>query len=363
MLNIYYTLFLPYILMAFLSIDKRFNENLKILIVPTIVLFVLFSGLQYGISDYWSYLELYQNYNFSHLNFPFFNSYKDGGTGHEFLYSFLSTLYAQAGFPFAVFLLLIALLAVGMKLYFLKLYSPYFFLSFLVYLALILIKDMTQLRANVATSIIFFSILAIQNRKPFIFTLMILIASSFHVFALTALPLYWLATSKNSKRYIKILMVAGVIIGAAGGLVNFLVENLTGDLFGYLYWKLKGYSDNELNGTVNPFGIGNIFQILFVIYGIYKWDKLSDIAKTLLVFIAYGIFGYMIVSDLGLLAYRFLEMYVHLSLAILFSMYIYIGNKKEKYTLWLFMFVYSLFFMIQKISFSDTVPYNNILFM
>jgi len=90
---------------------------------------------------------------------------------------------------------------------------------------------------------------------------------------------------------------------------------------------------------------------------------LDDIYKIILLFMVFGISGYMIASDLGLLAYRFLEMYVHLALATLVSVFIYIGSKKEKYFLWLLFFIYSLFFMIQKISFSDTVPYNNILFL
>lgn len=46
---------------------------------------------------------MYDNYTFEHINFPFFISYAHGGTGHEFGFTFLSTLFS---FRMPLFLLL-----------------------------------------------------------------------------------------------------------------------------------------------------------------------------------------------------------------------------------------------------------------
>lgn len=148
---------------------------------------------------------------------------------------------------------------------------------------------MTQLRA---TSIIFFSALLIIYKKPFIYFLSILLASSFHVFALTALPLYWIARSKYLKKIIIIGIVASVIIYLSGGILTVIINNTVADPFSYLHYKLTGYIEGDKNISVNAFGLGNIFYLGIISYGIYTNENM--LYKILLLYMAFGVYSHLI---------------------------------------------------------------------
>lgn len=353
---------MPFILASVLSVDNKINKPFKFLVPVVILLVYLFAGLQNGLGDYTSYEYLYNNYSFEHFNVPFYINFDGGGAGLEFVYASLSTLFSTVGLPFSVFFLFIVFFTVGIKLLWLKENSSYFFISLLIYLSFILIKDMTQIRAQVACSIIFLATYFIINKKPIKYSFLVLLASGFHIFAITALPLYLMYKIKNHKKAITILLLFTFIITLSGGLVTLMIDNFNIGPLSFIQLKLTRLRDSSLNHAVNPLGFGVLFLVALVTYGLYKWDEVKKNRMVLVVFLyyVYGIIGYLLFSDLGLLSFRFIEMYSHLSLAIILPFYIKISTYKMKLFIYFITIIYALYFLILKIN--ATKEYNNILF-
>jgi len=353
---------IPFILASVLTVDNKINQPFKLLIPAAILLIYLFAGLQNGLGDYSSYEYLYSNYSFEHFGIPFFDKFDGAGTGHEFIYTSLATLFSTAGLPFSVFFIFIVFFTVGIKLFWLKENSSYFFISLLIYLSFILIKDMTQIRAQVASSIIFLATYFIINKKPVKYSLMVLLASGFHIFAITAFPLYLIYSIKNHKKALVITLLSTLIITLSGGLVALIVDNFNFGPLNFIQLKVSRLQGSDLNHAVNPFGLGILFLLSLAFYGLYKWDDIKNNRLILVAFIyyIYGLIGYLLFSDLGLLSFRFLEMYSHLSLAIILPFYIKISTYKVKLIMYFITIMYSLYFLILKIN--ATQEYDNILF-
>jgi hypothetical protein len=353
---------IPFILASVLCVDKNINNPFKLFIPAVILLVYFFAGLQNGLGDYTSYKFLYNNYSFEHFGIPFFDKFDGVGTGHEFIYTSLATLFFTVGLPFSVFFIFIVFFTVGIKLLWLKKHSSYFFISLLIYLSFIFIKDMTQIRAQVASSIIFLATYFIVNKKPIKYIFMVLLASGFHIFAITAFPLYLISKIKNHNKVIPILLLLTFIISLSGGLITLIVDNFSYGPLSFIQLKVSRLQDSSLNHAVNPFGFGIIFLVTLAIYGLYKWDEIknSRLVQVVFLYYVYGLMGYLLFSDLGLLAFRFMEMFSHLSLAIILPFYIKISTYKMKLVMYFITIVYSLYFLILKVN--ATQEYDNILF-
>ncbi|WP_404363748.1 EpsG family protein [Marinobacter sp.] len=360
---IYYLLFIPYFLASILSIDIFFRRALRPVAFISIFIMVFFAGTQYGIGDYYNYLSIYKGYSFSDFAVPFFTSYEHGGTGHEFIFSSLAVALQSLGFPYGVFFILLSVVTVGGKLLFLYKFSPYFFISLVVYLAFIYLKDMTQLRGAMASSIIIWSTIFIVRNKPFYFILSIFFASGFHVFSIVALPLYWICISRFSSSVVVLGLIVSYFLSFHSSFVQFFLNYADNDTLGYIYRKVEGYYHGDRQAEVNPFGSGSFFYVFVILFCIYRKEKIfsySPLSWYAFIYFAYGFILYILFFDLSIIAYRSLEVFSHLALAFILAVLVKVETKFMRLFWWSLSVIYASFFAYVKIN--DVAPYRSVLF-
>lgn len=94
----------------------------------------------------------------------------------------------------SVFLLAVAFIGVGLKLIAIRNYSNYYYLSLIVYLSkYILLQDMIQVRAGVASAIFLCSIKYLYNRSAIKYIAAITVAAMFHYSALIYFAFYFIS--------------------------------------------------------------------------------------------------------------------------------------------------------------------------
>lgn len=118
--------------------------------------------------------------------------------GFEKGYSFIEWVMARSGVPATMFFLIIAVISLLLLAIFLKNSTPYSMFALSYYLVrTFTARDMNQIRQALATSIVLLSIQYIQQKKLLKFSIIVLIASMFHVAALVMFVPYVLINYFN----------------------------------------------------------------------------------------------------------------------------------------------------------------------
>ncbi|MGG1676530.1 EpsG family protein [Neobacillus sp. NRS-1170] len=109
--------------------------------------------------------------------------------------------YLCGNFHWVIFIS--ALLAIPLKIFVINKYSEDKLLSLFIYFTGVFIMyDMGVIRQGISIAIAFFSIQYILNRSLIKFLAVILLASSFHVTALVFIPLYFISSSRFTRKAI-----------------------------------------------------------------------------------------------------------------------------------------------------------------
>jgi hypothetical protein len=352
----------PFFFALFFVVSNFFAKNSKFFIIFVLPLCVMFSTFQYGMGDYFDYQRLFDGYTFSNFAIPFFTSFEHGGTGHEFVFASLMSVFSYFHFPYWFFLFVVSIITIGLKLFFFYRFSPIFIASLIIYFSFVFFKDMTQLRGSTASSFILLSSLYIHKKNPIKYIFMVLLASGFHVFSLLALPVYWISNSRYSPFILILLLCCSYVFWVFGGVVDVFLNTFNEGQFGYIYKKIHGYYYISGSTEINPLGFGSIFHIFLILYCIFfrsELKKISGMFWPLFVFYAYGFLCYVIFFDLSLLAYRSLEIFSHTSLALIFAFVIYSKRGIKRLAAIILLFLYSSFFFFQRIEYYEN--YSTIL--
>ena len=109
------------------------------------------------------------------------------------------------------FLVAVAVIILGSESVLILKYSPSPLQSVLYYLGLLYFSfHMSGTKQTLAMSLIIFSFMAIIDRKPLRFVILVIIASFFHFPALVFLPAYWVANMKLERGYL--IFLSGLLI-------------------------------------------------------------------------------------------------------------------------------------------------------
>lgn len=157
-------------------------------------------------------------------------------------------------------MLIYAAISVTIRFIAIKRYSPFIFLSVIIWIGnLMILQDMTQIRAAVASSIMLLATGAHYERKPVPYFSLTLIATMFHVSALLMIPL-WLFTSKKINKWLWTGIIAtGYILALKGIYLTSLLSLLP---FEYIQTKLLTYSiETTDDGGANILGLFQITRI------------------------------------------------------------------------------------------------------
>lgn len=192
-MNIYEVILFVISLFAILEIILKFDTKEHLINISLYWLFVVvlicFAGLRTMGADYVNYLEIYQT-----LKKP--NSWNDWVVlTIEPGFKLLISLFTSTSFHTALFA--VATIAVLLKAFFLKKYSPYPLLSLAIYFtSIFIIKEMGQIRHGIAMGIVLWSFDALFDNKRRKFLLITIFAILFHWSAFCVLPLYFFGNKK-----------------------------------------------------------------------------------------------------------------------------------------------------------------------
>jgi len=352
---IYYSIFCILLILTIIDFYniKRYQAIFILFLIG--IALILFSGLRYDTGfDYFNYKN---NFILFKKGQGIFN--KSFEPGFSLLVIILNKLRAN----YQWVLIISAILAVTLKLAFIKKYSPYIFLSVLLYYSRVyLFNDLGQIRQGIALGIILWSLVYLLERRFIKFTLVVLLASLFHVSALIFFPVYFLVNHKFNKIYLFIILIISYLLG------NIDFKNILSDLLSSLPWFISGKLSYYLS-IENRIGLtfSALFRILIVIlYMFVEKDIQCDNSFKNTVFNLYyvGVIFYLSLNSLPQLAGRGSNYYQEFE--ILLIPLIITGFKKAyyfKFAFVLFICFYSLWGLYTTTHYDihSYIPYKSIL--
>ncbi|AYN29776.1 EpsG family protein [Buttiauxella sp. 3AFRM03] len=288
------------IILSLFSSSKR-DVFSCVLLILLAVLMVFIAGLRANDSDYYAYKEMYESvpmvYDFS------LTSIRDihGEVG----YLYLSSLFKTIGISFQVFLFFIAFLSITLTVSAFNKISILPLLSLIFYLShAFLVRDMIQIRAGLAVSIILFSIVNIKSYKKGI--LAICIAGLIHSGAFAVAIIYPFLRKKviSVKMFIfafVVLMLFSYVNGLSVILSTLANYNLLpSSISTYIGWAEYDY---RIPVVTNPVFIKGLL-IIFLLHKYIGRELKSEAIITLYNLYVIGMLFMAAFSEMAILSGR-----------------------------------------------------------
>ncbi|PSL35873.1 EpsG family protein [Chitinophaga ginsengisoli] len=162
-----------------LHVDLRKMQNAFYIFI--LIFLAVFAGTRMMGFDYETYKDIF--------------SYASSGDlfGVQIEIGWALICYLFGGFGFNAFLLFVACCSIVLYGIFFRKYSPYIFLSLLIYYSsYFIVKEMGQMRQGLAIGIVTFAFTAAMEKKKGQFALLFLMAFCIHYSAIVTLPVYYL---------------------------------------------------------------------------------------------------------------------------------------------------------------------------
>lgn len=238
--------------------------------------------------------------------------------------------------PLTAIFLIYALLGVSIKFYAIKKYSNIELFALIIYFSnILLLHDITQIRAGVASGLFLLSIGNLLNKKKFQFVVIILLASLFHFSSLCTLPLIFISNSDITKKQRSIVWFTLPIIGIIFHLFHF-------DVFNYIPFenirlKMEMYKGLEQVGTegydkVNLFNLYFIFKACIYYYLLYNYRYFKRYADFNILFKIFGISLFLfhsLSSITPILGYRIYDFYGTVEIFLFPILFVKLKTKKQ----------------------------------
>lgn len=199
---LYYIIFVILVL-AFIA-RKAGNNIERTLYVIAILILILFCALRDGflypdIDNYYDYfrygytqLDLQEQFNF----------------GYATLNHFCKLLSSS----FQFLLLVVSLIILLLYSKAIKDYSPYIWLSLILFILINYYPSFFLLRQYLAIGVFLFSLRYVIKRKPIHYAICMIIALSFHTTAIVAIPVYLLYGIKNTKLNMSLVLIGSIVV-------------------------------------------------------------------------------------------------------------------------------------------------------
>jgi hypothetical protein len=229
-MSIYHYIFIFLIffsVLEYLNPQKMIN---KLFIIPCTLGLIFIAGFRFNCGfDFWDYKLVFDT---------IFDTNITDNTSVEPLFNLIIRSIRNIGLEYSSLIFLSALFSVGLKIKFFNKYSPFVFLSILLYFSrTYLVIDMGQFRQGIALTIILWAISYLLDSKKYKFLILVLVASFIHSSAIIALLFYFVINLKLRKStYLNVL---------AGSFI-FLFLNLKELFFGVFYPILPKFLSYKL---------------------------------------------------------------------------------------------------------------------
>jgi hypothetical protein len=226
----------------------------------------------------------------------------------------------------------------------LKKYSPYVFLSILIYIShSFLLKELIQVRAGIASSILLFGVVYLHNKEFKKYAVVIMVASLFHKGAIIAFFLYLFNMFDFKKNTLYLLLFLSIIVYFIGmfDIVISLLQSINvipkqAEL--YLSW----------DKYIEPLGLSNpttMKQILLSLFFIYHKDFFVEkllYFKGMLYMYLFSTIWLIIVADFGIFAGRLAAYFSFVEVILIPSIILMTKNKLKKFMIFTGIVIYSL---------------------
>jgi hypothetical protein len=197
---LYYILYII-IFLAFFALILGGNYS-KSLYLAAVVLLIIYCGLK----DPFLYPDITNYYDY--FKGDFINA-TEGTLGIGYL--ILNRISRLLSPSFFLLLMIISIIVIYSYAKFILEYSPYIWLSLLLFLLVNYYQSFFLLRQYLAMSVFLFSIKYIINRDPIRFGICTILAISFHLTAVIIIPFYFLYGINYSRKNFLLLIAAAII--------------------------------------------------------------------------------------------------------------------------------------------------------
>lgn len=295
---IYITFFVIFLIFAMLSTDKFFFQKELYFLKPYFFVLsfflILIAGFrEIGVSvDDLNYLYIY-------------NSANRGLAFKDIAFVILSRIIPD----FHLLLIVLAFFSISLKSIFFTYHLKYLGVGFLLYYSsYYFLHDIVQIRAAVASGLLFWIIIYASRKNLIHYIFLIIIAISFHLSALIFIPIYFLR-----KKNVRIFYIVFAIISLLIGLFFPIEINSFKWLFPEIILSRLTLFLEEAGSSANLLNPISILHYLMVFLVLYKWNDIVNHSKYS-VFIAkvflFGVCLFLIFHKIPGIGFRIYELLV-----------------------------------------------------
>lgn len=320
----YFVVFGILAVFAILDVFDGGQELRKRTLFLFFVILCFFATMNIGDQDHWNYVAAFHESKEVNI----FDRESMQGTllynmepGYRVLNKIVSFVTEQSFYIF----LIMAFVALSLNFTVFRKYSPYVFLSILLYFGHpFLLKEMIQIRVGVACALCLYSLCFVDKGRPVSFIFIVALAGMFHTIAWTFLvvyPLYKLNVGRNN--YVAFLVISLFValffpLGQLFSRLSFL------PLFEKINLYVNYDAHNQTLGVfTNPMILKNI---VLSILGLYFFVELSEKFQSFKMFFLTYVIGTcwsLLFNDFSIIAARVSSLFIS-SEVIIIPMYFYL---------------------------------------
>ncbi|WP_282178807.1 EpsG family protein [Maribacter stanieri] len=232
----------------------------------------------------------------------------------------------------------------------LKEYTTYFYLGLSLYfLRFFFLRDLNQIRAGIALSIVLYSIKYISTKKVAPFYFIILLAASFHKTALLIIPFYYINNYIIKKPFSNKRLFFVLIIAFCISLIE--IKKIVGGLIIKYIPSSASYVSGYLSESGNVFSLIVLYQVLiFVLFVLFE-DKLKNKQchyYTIRNMLFCSLILLFVFNDFAILSSRLSTVFATVEIIVLPSFVLLFRNKVLVKTLYFFFFFFLFYINVYK---------------
>lgn len=264
---IYLILIAVVVLFSYSSIAKKDYSLIGYFLV---LILALFAGLRHEVGakpDWEVYHQVF--YDAPEYISNLFNYFADNNRLEKgyLTYNFIIHYFVD---DFNFFLVVTALLTIGLTYKSVSIYTPMTIFALLLYMRYGYFQfNMIFLRQGVAVAIFLYSIQYIKNRNAYGYFLLNIIGITFHVSLIVVLPLYFFVHKKFSPRILLLILVSSIFLQTIN-VIKLIADALPSS--NIIFYAFKSYVSS---GEPKPFSFSFIEKPLMFFILLYYYDRLA----------------------------------------------------------------------------------------
>ena len=227
-------------------------------------------------------------------------------------------------------MLVYALISVTIKFIAIKRYSEFIFPSLIIWIGnLMILQDMTQIRAAAACSILLLSIGVLYNRNGKHYFILCLLATLFHASALLMFALWFLSNNRINRGIWTVVILTGYLLPLNGIYLTSLITHIPND---YIQSKFLMYdvltTDDGGANILGMFQLTRVGIFMFLLWNSHKLQQYNRYSILLLKIMACGLVALPLFSNNIAAGLRISELLTCVDI-LLFPMVIYLFSWKS----------------------------------